>query len=229
MSLLSPDKVRVRLSPAEVLVGGKSIACDPSFGSEPWQGALSALKANQWKEKCQVTVVLANPFVRYAVVPWSDALSGPAEEEAYLRHHFAKIHGDRAKTWSLRASEDRPGVPRLASAIDSALLDELKKVFPKGGKARLASVQPELMEAINRWRDAIPKAGAWLVLAEQERACLAMHSDGGWRSVQNAKGEWLTLLDRERFRMQEAPSLVLLSGARAPSKNERWQFRELAA
>ena len=47
------------------------------------------------------------------------------------------------------------------------------------------------MEAINRWRDAIPSEGAWLVLAEPERACLAMYRDGGWRSVQNAKGEWL--------------------------------------
>ena len=228
MSRLFPEKLRIRLAPNEVLVGGRSIACDPAFGAEPWQGALAALKAEQLKN-CKVTVVLSNQLVRYAIVPWSDALSGAAEEEGYLRHHFAKIHGERAKTWTVRASEDSDGAPRLASAIDSALLEELHKTFPKGGAAKLVSVQPELMEAINRWRNAIPKDGAWLVLAEQERACLAMHREGGWRSVQNAKGEWLALLDRERFRLHEVPDLVLLSGARAPAKSESWKFRELAA
>jgi hypothetical protein len=221
------ERLRIRLSPAEVLVGGRSITCDPAFGAEPWQGAVAALKALEWTKRCRVTVVLANPLVRYAVVPWSDALAGPQEEEAYLRHHFAKIHGERAKAWTLRASEAPRGVPRLASAIDIALLDEVKRVFLTGGKAALASVQPELMEAINRWRTDIPAAGAWLVLAEPGRACLAMHREGGWRLVQNAKGEWLTLLERERYRSAEAPNLVLLTGATAPSASERWQFRAL--
>ena len=244
MSLLSPEKwgqtpffsltmfaerLRIRLSPTEVLVGERSIACDPAFGAESWQGAVAALKALEWTRRCRVTVVLANPIVRYAVVPWSDALAGPQEEEAYLRHHFAKIHGERAKGWTVRASEDRHGVPRLASGIDTALLDELKRAFPNGGKARLVSVQPELMEAINRWRGAIPDAGAWLVLAEPGRACVALHREGGWRSVQNAKGEWLTLLERERYRSAEAPNLVLLAGAAPPKESANWKFRELAA
>jgi hypothetical protein len=103
-----------------------------------------------------VTLVLSNHFVRYAVLPWSDGLSTPAEEEAYLRHHFAKIHGERAKAWSLRASEAPRGALRLASAIDTALVEALKAAFPKNGKAKLVSMQPELMEAANRWRQAIP-------------------------------------------------------------------------
>lgn len=229
MSRLFPELLRVRLSPAEVLVGGRSIACDPAFGAEPWQGALAALKSLEWTARCRVTVVLANPFVRYAVVPWSDGLSTAAEEEAYLRFHFAKIHGERAKSWALRASEERPGASRLASAIDVALLQELKAAFPKGGKASLVSVQPELMEAANRWRGAIPAEGAWLVLAEPERACLAMHHQGAWRSVQNAKGDWLMLLERERFRLAESPKLVLLAGTNAPKESANWEFRELAA
>jgi hypothetical protein len=85
------------------------------------------------------------------------------------------------------------------------------------------------MEAANRWRDAIPAGGAWLVLAEPERACLALHASDGWRSVQNAKGDWLTLLDRERFRLNEVSNLVLLAGAKAPKQSDGWQFRELAA
>jgi hypothetical protein len=228
VSRLFPERVRIRFAPAELLVGGRSIACDPAFGAEPWQGAVATLKTLEWKQRCRVTIVLSNHFVRYAVLPWSDALAGAAEEDAYLRYHFAKIHGERAKTWTLRASEDRRGVPRLASAIDSALLEQLKNAFPKGGQARLESVQPELMEAINRWSGAIPAAGAWLVLAEPERACLALHGRRGWRSVQNAKGEWLTLLDRERHRVDgELPDLVLLAGAPPPQESGGWKFRQL--
>lgn len=233
MSRLFPEKLRVVLAPDEVLAGGRSIPADPAAGAEPWQGAVAALRTVEWAKPCRVTAVLSNHFVRYAVLPWSDGLSTPAEEEAYLRHHFAKIHGERAKGWSLRASEAPRGALRLASAIDTALVEAVKAAFPKSGKAKLVSVQPELMAAANYWRKAIPAGGAWLVLAEPDRACIALHAGQGWRSVQNAKGDWYTLLDRERYRMHgadgELPSLVLLSGTKAPANADGWEFRELAA
>jgi len=233
VSRLFPDKLRVVLTPDEVLAGGRSVVADPAAGAEPWQGAVATLKSLEWTKPCRVTAVLSNHFVRYAVLPWSDGLSTPAEEEAYLRHHFAKIHGERAKGWTLRASEAPRGALRLASAIDTALVEALKAAFPKNGKARLVSAQPELMEAANRCRGAIPAGGAWLVLAEPERACIALHAGQGWRSVQNAKGDWHTLLDRERYRLHgadgELPSLVLLAGAKAPANADGWEFLELAA
>ena len=229
MSRLFPERLVLRLSPTKIAVGERTLACDPALGAEPWQGAVAALKTLEWTRPCRVTVVLANPLVRYAVIPWSDGLSTPAEEDAYLRHHFGKIHGERAKAWSLRASEAPRGAPRLASAVDTALVEELKSAFPKGGKAKLVSVQPELMEAANRWRSAVPARGAWLVLAEPGRACLALHGKEGWRSVQNAKGEWLTLLERERLRLDDAPQLVLLAGAVPPAQRGRWTFQPLTA
>jgi len=137
-----------------------------------------------------------------------------------VRHHFARIHGERAKAWALRWSDN--GDTRLASAIDHALLDGLKQALP-----RLGSVQPYLMEAINRCRAAVPKSGAWLALVEEERACIALHADGRWRSVQNARGAWLDILERERHRAAgEAPQLALLAGADAePAPG--WTFRQL--
>ena len=234
MSRLFPDRLLIGLAPAEMTVGKDSVACDPAFGSEPWQGAISALKALEFKQPCKVTVVLSNHFVRYAIVPWSNSLSTAAEEDSYIRHHFAKIHGERAKVWSLRASESAADAPRLASAVDQALIDSIKDCFPKGGKARLISVQPRLMSKFNEWRRSIPDAGAWLVLAEPDRACVALHAGGRWRSVQNGKGAWRALLDRERYRMYggvdgETPNLVLIAGATAPSNDGDWQFRAMGA
>ncbi len=156
----------------------------------------------------RVTYVLPNALVRYAVVPWSDGVGSPEEEEAYVRHHFARIHGERAKAWVVRASPERRGRPRLCSAVDRETIESVKKSFT-GKKTRLVSIQPALMAAFNRVRKHIPREGAWLVLAEEGRACIALYSDG-WRSVQNARGSWQDLLVRERHRAPaHQPSRVM--------------------
>lgn len=231
MSPLFPEPLVVRLAPAQIAVGAKRYPCDPAYGTEAWHGALQALKGIKF-QRSRVTVVLSNHFVRYALVPWSGALATPSEEEAYLRHYFAKIHGERAKAWLFRASEARRGEPRLASAVDAELVAAIRALFPKGGAARLVSVQPALMHVFNGARGAMPQpGGAWLVIAEPDRACVALHADGAFRAVQNAKGEWRTLLERERFRAPHEgtlPDLVLLAGAAAPADGD-WKFRELAA
>jgi hypothetical protein len=246
VSRLFPDRLVFSLSPAEIrgarysgvlkkkLVEESRLPCDPAFGAEPWQGAVAALKSVKIDFPAKVTVILSNRFVRYAVVPWSGALGGAAEEDAWLRHHFAKIHGERAKGWALRASAAAAGAPRLASAIDSALVEAIKECFQKNRKTKLVSVQPQLMTRFNEWRGGVPAAGAWLVLADAERACVALHSGGRWRSVLSAGGPWLALLERERYRLQggdagELPSLVLLAGARTPAEKGSWQFREVSA
>lgn len=228
MSRLFPERAAVVLAPAEVSAGGRRLACDAAFGKEPWQGAIAALRSVEWKEHCKVTVILSSHFVRYVLVPWSNALASEAEEEAYVRHHFARVHGERARSWSLRWSAQ--GATRLSSAMDKNLLEEIKGSFPKSGKARLVSVQPYLMAAANRWRRSIPKTGAWLVLAEPARVCVALHAGGRWRAVQSAQGDWLALLERERHRIEgEVPDLALIAGARAERNMPGWRFRELPA
>ena len=242
MSRLFRDRLLIGLAPAEMtvvrfrgwlkkkLIGKDGVACDPAFGAEPWQGAIAALKALEFKQPCNVTVVLSNHFVRYAIVPWSSGLNTAAEEDAYIRHHFSKIHGERTKSWTLRATESAVGAPRLASAVDSGLLAAIRESLQGKPAARLISVQPRLMSKFNEWRKSIPDAGAWLVLAEPDRACVALHAEGRWRSVQNGKGAWRALLDRERHRVDgELPKLVLIAGAAAPSNDGDWQFRAMSA
>jgi hypothetical protein len=227
VSRLFPERVNVSVAANQVVVGDRPIACDPAFGAEPWDGALHTLKALEWPRRAAVTVVLSNHFVRYALVPWNAALADPAEEEAYVRHHFGRIHGERAKSWRLRWSPEPGDAPRLASAIDSALLDSLKDCFK--GNARLVSVQPCLMDAANRARHAVPASGAWLVFVERERACVALHAGGRWRSVHNAKGPWLDTLEREWHRAETgAPKFALLSGAN-PAEGTGWVFNEMPA
>jgi hypothetical protein len=203
---LSPERRTLRLEPRPEDLGA----------AEPWRGALEALgrEVAALRKRVDVSVVLSNHFARYALLPAQDAAS--AEEElALARFQFVKIHGDRAKAWEVRVSPGHGGAA-LACAIDSALLQGLKSCFPRTAKARLVSVQPALMAAYNGARRRIPREGAWLVLAERERTCIARLGAKGWASVHNARETDVDgLLERERNRAsgEPLPALVLRSQA----------------
>jgi hypothetical protein len=187
----------------------RTFLLEPLPPEEPqlWHGALEDLrnKVQAVRGRVDVTVVLSNHFVRYAVLPGEDSAATAEEALALARFHFTKIHGDRAKSWDVRVSEN------LACAIDAALLEGLKSCFAKT-KARLVSVQPSLMAAYNRARSRVPREGAWLLLAERGRTCLARLAARGWASVYNGgETDAEALIERERNRTsgEPLPSLVL--------------------
>jgi hypothetical protein len=243
VSRLYPDRLLIRLSPGEVAATRFSgfprrravqechLACAPAPGGEPWQGAIATLQELPRGGPCRVTIVLSNHFVRYAVVPWSNVLVSAAEEEAYLRHHFVKIHGESARNWRFRSSRSSTGASRLTSAIDAGLLEALVKHFTELPGVKLSSVQPKLMDSFNAWRAFVPAQGAWLVLAEPERSCVALFTRAHWSTVLSGKGSWFELLERALYlapagSSAELPNLVLLSGAAAPeATGGRWTFR----
>jgi len=249
---LSRDRLLVSLAPSEValvrvqgrlhphMTDKSFLSCDPQFGREPWEGAAAALEGAAKALRARpldVTVVLSSHFVRYATLPWSDALDSVQEELAYAQHGFTRIYGERAKGWTLRIADAPAGAPRLASAVDSALIEALRGCFPKGAKAKLVSVQPYFMSAVNRWRGEIPAQGAWFLLVEPERACLALHAKGRWQAVQSVKGrfeapeDWVALVERERLRIDsDSPETLLVrseAASRAWPKISGWSLRAL--
>ena len=171
-------------------------------------------------------MVLSNHFVRYAVLPERDGAASSEEELALARFHLTKIHGERVKGWEVRVSE------RLARcAIDAALLEGIKACFSRTQKPRLVSVQPRLMAAYNAARGRIPREGAWLLLAEPGRTCLARIAAKGWASVHNGReADVDELLERERSRARRRalPALVLKHERASRSSSISW-FRAAAA
>jgi hypothetical protein len=193
---LSPKRLTLVLQP----VGAEQ--------PEPWHGALEdfARKVAALRGRVDVSVVLSNHFVRYAVLPPQDGSATPDEEVALARFQFTRIHGERVKAWDVRVSGE------LACAIDAALLEGIKRGFSDRKKARLVSVQPFLMHAYNGARRRIPREGAWLMLAEAGRTCLARLAPRGWASVYNGRETDADgLLERERNRAsgEALPAQVL--------------------
>src|SRR5262245_22297502 len=152
-------KPRRRRSTVSLLPAERAFVLD---GDDP-VAALRAALAPLARERLRCTVVLPNRLVRYALVPFDAAVSGADEELALARFHFTRIHGERAKDWVLRLSPGARGATRLASAVDPALVAEIRASFPRERKPRLVSIQPWLMAAFNRWRSELGRESGWLV------------------------------------------------------------------
>ena len=255
MLRLSSDRVLIALAPDSLALlrvsGGfrprviekRSIACDPAYGAQPWQGAAAALGklAEETRDaNAEVTVVLSNHFARFILVPWSEGLGNAEEQSAFVRYCFAKVHGERSKDWDLRLSPTPAGSARIASAVDSSLVQAVRAAFPAAARAKLVSLQPYLMSAFNRWRKDVKGERAWFLLVEPQRACLARIEGGRWSAVRNTRGnfdepgQWAGLLDRERHRVggdgasEDVYVHAPRNGIALSVEGEGWTFRSLA-
>lgn len=134
-------------------------------------------------------VVLSNHFVRYAVLAPSKALRTRADWLAYARHVFETTYGTPARAWDVRVSG------RVAAAVDSALLAELRTI------PTLRSVQPYVMAAFNARRRRLKAKSAWFVVQEPGRLALGLFRDGDWHLLRTRRigADWslADLLERE--------------------------------
>lgn len=214
MSPLWRDEVGVFLGPRRVLLTRFKRGIAPRAVAElgfevaggprgDWQPALAALDEllsgdAAWRD-ANVRIVLSNHWVRYALVPWSPALTHDAERLDHARHVFQSLFGDAALEWAVTLSAIAPGAHPIGAALDSALQSALAGVVERA-RLRLISLQPHLVTAYNCWRPALPADDAWFVCVEEE-ALAAVHLRGGaWQRVYNMRSgpDWPTELKRLR-------------------------------
>jgi len=213
VSLLSPDQLGIALFPQRLvlvrssgglrrrLVHKESLAFAPAETGVPaWQAATDALAEKVSPAalpRAHVKLILSNHFVHYLVIPWRDGLSNQEEHWAYARHCFERVHGGGAAQWKLRLCSDTPGEPRLACAVEPALIEALRTHLGPLGR-RYRSLQPHLMASFNSCRAHIGKGPTWLVVAEPGLLCLALLQDGCWHSVNRVKvgADWINELPR---------------------------------
>jgi hypothetical protein len=147
-----------------------------------WEGAIALLERHllepTWSD-ARLRVVVADQWVRYTVVPWSDALTSTSEQLGHARELMGGIFGTEMGDWTVSLSQAPPGASRLASAMPTALLEALRESALRHGQ-KLASVQPQLIAAYNTWRHVLPAdAAAWFVTVEEgSLAALRLCADG---------------------------------------------------
>ena len=198
MSPLWRKRVRIALAPdgaAAVLMSrGRKPAVEKKLAwpcrpvpsdAHPWQAAVRSLAGgiDELQAKgADATIVLSNHFVRYALLPWSDQVTGAQERQALARISFEKHFGGAAKGWSVRLSDDAYGKPSLAGAVDMPLPDALVQAC-EGAGLRPVSVQPYLMSVFNQYRRQLASPNTCLVVAEPRKIGMLMAGADGWFAV----------------------------------------------
>lgn len=155
-----------------------------------WQPALAAaqsLLAGHARPGNRLHIVIADPFVRYVVLPWSDAVVGPKARLAMARALFRHSLGDAAGQLAIALDRAVFGGNGLAAGLPQDLLLALRQAA-KTGKLRLGSIQPRLLAELAAARKTLddgyvvlPDAG-WLTLLGVSRGspCLVRnHRAGG--------------------------------------------------
>ena len=196
MSLLWRNRqTRIGLAPDRIYVSGvaKNVELAPNDGT--WQAAIAALPEVLKGMKGDAAVVLADQFVRYALLPWNAALKSEAEWVALAQHRFGALHGAPAAEWQIRVTETAPHGARLACAVERELISGLAEQFVAAG-VRLQSAQPFLVAAFNRIRKQVGNGSCWIVVEERGRLTLALIQRGAWLAIRARRSDdrWRNLL-----------------------------------
>ncbi len=208
MSLLSPDRIGIFLSPWHVAMvrlagrhGGRlleksSASCATAIAGEaPWQNALETLEsmlADFPTRRAEATLVLSNHLVRYALVDHCDDVTTAQEEAALVRHHFSRVYGSAAEQWELRWSASGCNRDeRMASAVAPDVYRALSDLCARSN-LRVRSLQPYLMSAFNQLRSRLADS-ARFALIEHGHLCLARFNKQRWQSIRTARlgRDWL--------------------------------------
>ncbi|NMG32547.1 hypothetical protein [Aromatoleum evansii] len=192
MSPLSRDSFVAVLAPARVTLlrtaRGGAAPCASSDCEGGWSGAADALQGllrEAGARRGRLTVVLSSHFAHFRLLSWSDAIGSPAELESFARIGFEDIYGPVAAGWALRISPEAAGRPRVAAAVDKALLERLQSIA-QGAGLSLESVQPHLMAAYNRLQPRLARDNFMFAVAEPGRCSMLLARAGQWLSVRSS-------------------------------------------
>lgn len=156
-------------------------AAEDASGSAAIRLLAALLGGESMSRRADVSVVLSNHFVRYAVLPWSDVVSDE-DWQALAQHQFRIVYGEVALEWVTTVAWQGPERPVLACAAPRALLDMVHATLRTAGM-RLESVSPYFVAAFNFCRRRLPEDGFWFGVVEPGRFAFGGVEQGTWLSV----------------------------------------------
>jgi len=220
--------------------GGKALELQ---SGDDWRGAVNALpEILQAHKGAEASIVLADQFARYALLPHNDAVKSNDQWLALAKHRFGALHGPVAAEWEVKVTQTAPQGARLACAIDRELIQQLVSTFVHEG-VKLIAVQPFVVAAFNRIRQQVGNGSCWIVVEEPGRLTLALLQRGAWMAIRNRRSDerWRIvlpeILERESaFLGLDQPCtrvIVCAQGEFDPQLHQAWRaqaisYRDLA-
>lgn len=223
MSLFRPERLYVGLAPDRanlVRVGRQRqvlaaravpLDFDPRAPqSVPLFGALASMRGKAG----EISIVVADPLVRYFIVTVPQGLRSHAELQGAINAHFEEQFGLSSKDWEVRA-DLAPGCNSyLACAVPLALTQSLRAGCTDM-RLRLLSIAPYTVSELNRWRRQLPARDFWFAAATTTSLTLGFRAKHGWRGMRThrAMGEIQSqlpaLLERDSLRLGVADVTIL--------------------
>ena len=211
MSPLWRDEIGLYVAPRRIALSRMKRGLRPTCAAEQnivvetrdttqWEGALESLKTcledAAWRD-AKVRLIISDHWARYAIVPWSDALSDQAERIQHARYCMATTYGDVVSQWTVTLSDGAPGLQQVACAIPTELLGRIEALCEPHG-LQVQSVQPQLIAAFNAWRRKLPHGGAWFVTLDEGSLAAAHFTPANWDCVRSARigNDWEIELKR---------------------------------
>lgn len=195
MSRLSPDVIEVALAPAGMLLSRHNrltrrqrLRAQQHFPAplalnEALEQLDSALQLKEWSGAGGLRLVISNHWLRFAILPWSDSLTRPAERRALALNVMEEIYGD-CGTQEIRISEAGFRRPALAAALPSYALQQLQ-LLSQEHALPLLSLQPLLMQAFAACQGQLKGSDHAFACLEPGKLTLLTSSNHRWQSVQS--------------------------------------------
>lgn len=201
MSRWWPEELHIALAPERVLLARapfgmrrrtvecEALACAPDVGATPWAPAVTALEQalarSRWR-RASARVVLSDRFVRYGLLPWSEAIAGPHELELAAAAQLRMVHGERVDGWVLRVDGGGYGSAFLVAAVDRQLIDRIKQLAA-AARLRLRALEPRFAAAYRRCRGKLRGEAVWFVVLDAERVSVAYLDGAGLRGFHSVR------------------------------------------
>lgn len=227
--VLDADRVVVSRRPA----GWRAYASAPErIALAHYQDSLTLLAPflDQLPKGSDVDVVVSDRHARYALVPWSESVRKAADQAKLAAIRFEVTCGIQPQEWDIRVEAGRPNQPKLACALDQALLQPLKVTLNQRG-LRLRSLKPRLLWLLDRAATVLPEPDGLLVSVEPNHCTFAVCKQGQWHSVRTtqtqpdqAQTELPQWVERERL-VQGLPdeALIQFHAPRLGACHADWQ------
>jgi len=161
----------------------------PSAGEPDWQPVLAAVAsalAADGRRGGRAGLVVADHFVRYALLPWSDDVVGARARQAVARALLRNTAGERADALELALDRPRFRRPGLAAGIERSFLDSLRGVL-RQQRVAISSLQPRLVRELAAGRRKLAGFDGWFVSADAERLTLARLRRGSLVTLRNQR------------------------------------------
>jgi hypothetical protein len=141
--------------------------------------------------------VVADPWVRYGIVPWPATRLDAAGRLTHARYVLGDTYGEAVADWSVTLADTPPGHSYVACAMPAMLRSALADTLAPARLA-LVSLQPQLIVALNAWRHQLPADDTWFVSVDEGSLAAVHLSNGAWDRVHMARlsPDWSVELER---------------------------------